>query len=296
MALLLALGINPFVGALVVSNLAFLGALAALHSLTGLAIRRGRRDRADVDARLPAPGGLLPRWPTPRASLWRAPIAAGLAALRGRYALAGLAAAGAALSRPTGGIVVAAARRMLALQDRGAGAPAARRCSASLPSRRRRRRLPGLDGGGARLGLPALRGPARLGPRPARHRPRHGRAARDRARAGTSSPRATSPPPGRRLSATWRFLRALRLAARAAVAPRGRPALPLGGLLGGGPRRPAVERHDHLDGPLRPARLPARVAAGRLGRRATAAAPCAGAPPPWCSSSCWSLQLEIRSP
>ena len=35
MALLLALGINPFVGALVVSNLAFLGALAALHSLTG---------------------------------------------------------------------------------------------------------------------------------------------------------------------------------------------------------------------------------------------------------------------
>ena len=45
MALFLALGINPFVGALVVSNLAFLGALAGLHALTARASAR-RRVRA----------------------------------------------------------------------------------------------------------------------------------------------------------------------------------------------------------------------------------------------------------
>lgn len=119
MALCLAIGVNPFVGALVVSNLAFLGALAGLHALT--AWRMGERAAARATWTL----ALLP--PAVYCSLaytegiaLACAVGAALAATRGRYVLAGLAAAAAALTRPTGALV-ALLVGLLALSDPAPG-------------------------------------------------------------------------------------------------------------------------------------------------------------------------------
>jgi hypothetical protein len=119
MALLLALGINPFIGALVVSNLAFLGALAGLHALTGARFGEAAAVRATWTLALLPPALYASLAYTEGIALACA-VAAGLAALRGRYALAGLAAVGAALARPTG-ILVALLVGLLAVQDRAPG-------------------------------------------------------------------------------------------------------------------------------------------------------------------------------
>jgi hypothetical protein len=119
MALLLALGINPFIGALVVSNLAFLGALAGLHALTGARFGEAAAVRATWTLALLPPALYASLAYTEGIALACA-VGAGLAALRGRYALAGLAAVGAALARPTG-ILVALLVGLLAVQDRAPG-------------------------------------------------------------------------------------------------------------------------------------------------------------------------------
>ena len=64
--------INPFVGALVVSNLAFLGALGALHVAHRRALRRGRGRPRHLDARAAARRRSTPRSPTRRGSRWPA--------------------------------------------------------------------------------------------------------------------------------------------------------------------------------------------------------------------------------
>jgi hypothetical protein len=119
MALCLAIGVNPFWGALVLSNLAFLGALAGLHALT--ASRMGDRAAAHATWTL----ALLP--PALYCSLaytegiaLACAVGAALAAVRGRYLLAGLVAAAGALTRPTGALV-ALLIGLLALGDPAPG-------------------------------------------------------------------------------------------------------------------------------------------------------------------------------
>jgi hypothetical protein len=119
MAAAIGIGLNPFVLTVVIANLAFLGALLALHALT-----REREDGAGADRAVWALA-LLP--PAVYCSLayteglaLGAAIGAALAAVRGRWAAAGLLAAVASLSRPTGGIVVLLLL-MLALREPGPG-------------------------------------------------------------------------------------------------------------------------------------------------------------------------------
>jgi hypothetical protein len=119
MALLLALGINPFLGALVVSNLAFLGALAALHALTNARFGEAAATRATWTLAF-LPPAVYASLAYTEGIVLACAVAAGLAALRGRYALAGLAAAAAALTRPTG-ILVALLVGLMAVQDRAQG-------------------------------------------------------------------------------------------------------------------------------------------------------------------------------
>jgi hypothetical protein len=119
MALLLELGINPFVGALVVSNLAFLGALAALHAVTAARFGETAASRATWTLAFFPPAVYCSLAYTEGIALACA-VAAALAAIRGRYALAGLAAAGAALTRPTG-ILVALLVGLLALREPAPG-------------------------------------------------------------------------------------------------------------------------------------------------------------------------------
>lgn len=119
MALFIAVGVNPFVGALVVSNLAFLGALGALHALTASRFGETAAARATWTLALLPPAVYASLAYTEGIALACA-VGAALAAVRGRYALAGLAAAAAALTRPTG-IIVALLVAMLALRGPAAG-------------------------------------------------------------------------------------------------------------------------------------------------------------------------------
>lgn len=119
MAAAIGIAVNPFAAALVVANLAFLGALAALAALT-----RGR-DGELAAGRAVWTLALLP--PALYCSLayteglaLASAIGAALAAVRGRWWAAGLLAAVASLSRPTGGIVVLLLV-MLALGEPGPG-------------------------------------------------------------------------------------------------------------------------------------------------------------------------------
>jgi hypothetical protein len=105
MAAAIVIGANPFIAAVVVANLAFGGALWALWALT-----RGRSgapaaDRAVWTLALLPPALYCSMAYTEGLALAGA-IGAALAAVRHRWAAAGLLAAVAALSRPTGGIVV----------------------------------------------------------------------------------------------------------------------------------------------------------------------------------------------
>ncbi len=119
MALLLSLGLNPFLGALVVSNVAFLGALAGLHALT--ASRAGEAAAARATWTLAfLPPALYASLAYTEGIALACAVGAALAAWKGRYGLAGLAAAAGVLARPTG-ILVALLVGMLALRDPGPG-------------------------------------------------------------------------------------------------------------------------------------------------------------------------------
>ena len=119
MAAFLALGLNPFLGTLVVSNLAFLGALAGLRALTESRVGEAAATRAVWTLALMPPAVYCSMAYTEGIALACA-IGAALAAVRGRWALAGLVAAVAALTRPTGALV-ALLVGMLALHDPSPG-------------------------------------------------------------------------------------------------------------------------------------------------------------------------------
>jgi hypothetical protein len=114
MAAFLALGVNPFIGMLVVANLAFLGALAGLHALTRRHLSSERlADRATWALALLPPTAFAAMAYT-EAVVLACALAAALLATRGRFALAGSVAAVAALSRPPG-IIVAVLVALIAL-------------------------------------------------------------------------------------------------------------------------------------------------------------------------------------
>lgn len=119
MAAFLAVGLNPFIGALVVSNLAFLGALLALHAVTERRMGAEAADRAVWVLALAPPALYCSMAYTEGVAVLCAAGAA-LLAMRGRWALAGLTAAAAALTRPTG-IIVALLVGLLALHAPGPG-------------------------------------------------------------------------------------------------------------------------------------------------------------------------------
>lgn len=119
MAVFLAVGLNPFIGTLVVSNLAFLAALGGLHALTGRTMGPGAATRATWTLALLPPTVYCAMAYTEGVALACAVLAA-LLAVRGRFALAGLVAGVAALTRPTGALV-ALLVAMLALQHPGPG-------------------------------------------------------------------------------------------------------------------------------------------------------------------------------
>jgi hypothetical protein len=131
MAGALAIGTNPFIAALVVANAALLGALAAMRELTRARDGEAAADRATWTLALLPPAAYCSLAYTEALALACA-IAAALAATRGRYAVAGLLAAVASLSRPTGGIVVLLVV-MIALRDPAPGR-ARRLALAALPS------------------------------------------------------------------------------------------------------------------------------------------------------------------
>ena len=202
--------------------------------------------------------------PTPRALALAGAIGAALAAVRGRWAAAGLLAAVASLSRPTGGIVV-----LLLVCSPSASRPRAR-CAAS-----RWRWLPSVVAVGAFLGWMAVaRGSAFLpsrrsgrGTAGSSASDRHRRAARDRGGLGPGPRRALhrrvdgdGSRPGVPGPYAWLLVRLWRregglrspwVAYSAAVLAD-----------------PGVERHDPVVGPPRAAGVPAGLAAGRLGARA----------------------------
>ena len=119
MAAATGIAVTPFVAALVVANLAFLGALVALAALT-----RGRDGEVAAGravwtlALLPA--ALYCSLAYTEGLALASAIGAALAAVRGRWWAAGLLAAVASLSRPTGGIVVLLLV-MLAFREPGPG-------------------------------------------------------------------------------------------------------------------------------------------------------------------------------
>ena len=117
MALFLAIGVNPFIGALVVSNLAFLGALAGLHRLTASRAGEEAAGRAVWVLAL-APPALYCSLAYTEGIAVLCAVAAAYCAVRGRFALAGVIAAAAALTRPTG-VLVALLVGLLALYAPG---------------------------------------------------------------------------------------------------------------------------------------------------------------------------------
>jgi hypothetical protein len=121
MAAALAVGVNPFWAALVVANVAFLGALVAFRALSADRLDERTADLATWALALFPPAVAASQAYTEGIALLLA-VAAGLAAWRGRWLLAGLAVAGAALTRPTG-ILVAVLVAMLAWQAGRPGRP-----------------------------------------------------------------------------------------------------------------------------------------------------------------------------
>ncbi|WP_217914256.1 hypothetical protein [Miltoncostaea marina] len=119
MAAFLTVGINPFVGALVVSNAAFLGALLALEALTRARMGEAAARRAAWTMALLPPAAYCSLAYTEGLAIACAAGAA-LLATRGRWALAGVVAGAGALARPTGALA-ALLVGLLALQDASPG-------------------------------------------------------------------------------------------------------------------------------------------------------------------------------
>jgi hypothetical protein len=106
MALALVSGLNPFLAALAISNLALLGALWGLHALTRARFGERAAARATwVTAFLPT--AFVASMAYTEGLTLALAIGAATVALQGRWALAGLAGAPAALARPTGMLVAA---------------------------------------------------------------------------------------------------------------------------------------------------------------------------------------------
>jgi hypothetical protein len=97
----LLLGINLFAWGLAITNLAFLGALVAIGTLTRRRFSAPMANRATWCLALAPPAVYASMVYTDGLTLALA-VAAGYAALRGRWLLAGVAGAGAALMRPPG--------------------------------------------------------------------------------------------------------------------------------------------------------------------------------------------------
>jgi hypothetical protein len=106
MAAALALGLNPFLTAVCVSNLAFLGALVGLGALTRARLGP-RAATATVWTLALFPMAMVASLAYTEAIALALALGAALLAMRGRWALAGLVAAPAALTRPTGLLVAA---------------------------------------------------------------------------------------------------------------------------------------------------------------------------------------------
>ncbi len=119
MAAWLAAGVNPFVGTLVLTNLAFLGALLGLRALTDRTMGPAAATRAVWTLALLPPAVYCSLAYTEGIAL-AAAILAALLAVRRRHALAGLVAGVAALTRPTGALV-ALLVGMIAAQDPAPG-------------------------------------------------------------------------------------------------------------------------------------------------------------------------------
>ncbi len=101
MALALAVGLNPFLAALAISNLAFLGALYGVSALTRARFGEAMAVRTTWTLAL-FPMAVVASMAYTEALTLALAVAAAVLATRGRWALAGLAAAPAALARPPG--------------------------------------------------------------------------------------------------------------------------------------------------------------------------------------------------
>jgi hypothetical protein len=117
MATALAVGLNPFALALLAANVSFLAALVGLHVLTKSVWDEQTADRAVWCLALFPPAIFASLAYTEGITLALA-VGAALAAYRGRLALAGLAAGGAALMRPTGLLVVLLVALLVAREPR----------------------------------------------------------------------------------------------------------------------------------------------------------------------------------
>lgn len=111
----LLLGLNVFAWGFAIANLAFLGALLAVHAITRLRFGQAMADRAAWCLALAPPAVYASMVYTDGITLALA-AAAGYAALRQRWLLAGLAGAGAALMRPPG-LIVALLVALIALME-----------------------------------------------------------------------------------------------------------------------------------------------------------------------------------
>lgn len=133
MALFLAVGVNPFWGAFVVANLAFLGALAAFGALTGPRAGEAAARRAVWTLALLPTAVYCSLAYTESIALLCA-VGAALAAVRGRFLAAGAIAAVGSLSRPTGILVVVLIALLAVQAGPGLGPRLRRVAAAALPS------------------------------------------------------------------------------------------------------------------------------------------------------------------
>lgn len=104
MALASGVGLNPAIAAIVISNLAFLGALLALWKLTA-AVRGEATATVATWCLALAPPAVVASMAYTEGLVLAAAVGAALAAVRGRWLLAGALAAVAALARPPGAAV-----------------------------------------------------------------------------------------------------------------------------------------------------------------------------------------------
>lgn len=118
MAGALALGLNPFAVAFVLANASFLAALVWLHQLTRT-LWDGRMANTAVWCLALFPPAIFASLAYTEGITLALAVGAALAAYRGRLVLAGLAAGGAALMRPTGVLVLLLVMLIVARDPRG---------------------------------------------------------------------------------------------------------------------------------------------------------------------------------